>query len=82
MFLGSFDEKPRSKLSPSFLLKSYFLKSPATVLMVTYFFMVFIVGYIVFALERSNGTCMQYQARVSTNQKTDNFRVELSLEFC
>ena len=50
-----------SKLSPSFLLKSYFLKSPATVLMVTYFFMVFIVGYIVFALERSNGTCMLYQ---------------------
>ena len=29
--------------------------------MVTYFFMVFIVGYIVFALERSNGTCMLYQ---------------------
>jgi len=49
------------KLSSTFLLKSYFLKKPLPMLMALYFFNLFAVGYIVFALERSHGTCMLYK---------------------
>jgi len=49
------------KLSSTFLLKSYFLKKPLPMLMALYIFNVFAVGYIVFALERNHGTCMQYK---------------------
>jgi hypothetical protein len=48
------------KLSSTFLLKSYFMKRPLTMLMGLYFFIVFGTGYVVFALERRYGTCMMY----------------------
>ncbi|CAG5080528.1 Oidioi.mRNA.OKI2018_I69.PAR.g9631.t1.cds [Oikopleura dioica] len=48
------------KLSSTFLLKSYFLKKPLPMLMALYLFNVFAVGYIVFALERLRGKCMEY----------------------
>ena len=48
------------KLSSTFLLKSYFMKRPLTMLIGLYFFIVFGTGYVVFALERRYGTCMQY----------------------
>ncbi|CBY13606.1 unnamed protein product [Oikopleura dioica] len=48
------------KLSSTFLLKSYFLKKPLPMLMALYLFNVFAVGYIVFALERLRGKCMDY----------------------
>jgi hypothetical protein len=48
------------KLSSTFLLKSYFLKKPLPMLLALYIFNVFAGGYIVFALERNHGTCMQY----------------------
>ena len=41
--------------------QSYFLKKPLPMLMALYIFNVFAVGYIVFALERNHGTCMQYK---------------------
>ena len=48
------------KLSSTFLLKSYFMKKPLTMLTGLYFFNITAIGYIVFALERANGTCMEY----------------------
>ena len=48
------------KLSTSFLLKSYFLSNPMLVLLVLYMFNVFVIGYLVFSMERSNGTCTMY----------------------
>ena len=48
------------KLSSTFLLKSYFMKKPLTMLTGLYFFNIMAIGYIVFALERSNGTCMAW----------------------
>ena len=50
----------RTPLSTAFLLKSYFLKSPVLILFIVYLFNVFVIGYIVYALERANGTCMEY----------------------
>ena len=50
----------QTKLSTSFLVKSYFLKSPGISLFIIYLFNVFIIGYIVYALERVEGTCMSY----------------------
>merc|ERR1712131_68980 len=49
------------KLSSTFLLKSYFLKKPMPMLVGLYIFNVFAVGYIIYALERNSGTCMEYQ---------------------
>ena len=49
------------KLSSTFLLKSYFLKKPLPMLVGLYIFNVFAVGYIIYALERNSGTCMEYQ---------------------
>ena len=64
------------KLSNTFLLKSYFLKvisplihypefyfffqKPLPMLTAIYLFNITAVGYAVFALERSYGTCMEY----------------------
>jgi len=45
----------------NFHFQSYFLKKPLPMLMALYIFNVFAVGYIVFALERNHGTCMQYK---------------------
>ena len=42
-------------------LKSYFLKSPGLSLFTVYLFNVFVFGYIVYALERLDGTCMLYR---------------------
>ena len=39
------------KLSSAFLLKSYFLKNPLTMLFSLYLFNIFAIGYVVFALE-------------------------------
>ena len=50
-----------TKLSKTFLLKSYFLRSPLPMLIVIYLFNVIVVGYIIFALERAYGTCMDYR---------------------
>ncbi|CAG5095448.1 Oidioi.mRNA.OKI2018_I69.XSR.g14193.t1.cds [Oikopleura dioica] len=47
-------------MSSSFLLKSHFLKRPLTMLAGVYFFNVFAMGYVIYALERSYGTCMEY----------------------
>ena len=49
------------QLSSAFLLKSHFLKRPLTMLMTLYLFNVFAIGYVVYALERSYGTCMEYK---------------------
>ena len=51
------------KLSSTFLLKSYFLKKPMPMLVGLYIFNVFAVGYIIYALERNSGTCMEYQVK-------------------
>lgn len=48
------------QLSKTFLLKSYFLRSPLPMLIVIYLFNVIAVGYIIYALERAYGTCMEY----------------------
>ena len=48
------------KLSTSFLLKSYFLSNPLLVLAGLYMFNVFVIGYLVFSMERSYGTCTMY----------------------
>ena len=48
------------KLSTAFLLKSYFLSNPLLVLVGLYFFNVFVIGYLVFSLERAFGTCTMY----------------------
>ena len=69
------------KLSNTFLLKSYFLKvlsplthypefyyffqKPLPMLTATYLFNITAVGYAVFALERSYGTCMEYVGELS-----------------
>ena len=52
------------KLSSTFLLKSYFLKKPLPMLVGLYIFNVFAVGYIIYALERNSGTCMEYQVNI------------------
>ena len=51
----------QTKLSTSFLVKSYFLKSPGLSLFTLYLFNVFVFGYIVYSLERIDGTCMLYR---------------------
>ena len=48
------------KLSTSFLLKSYFLSNPMLVMVLLYMFNVFVIGYLVFSMERSSGTCTMY----------------------
>ena len=52
-------------------------------LTITYLFNVFAVGYLVYALERAFGTCMEYIAWClihmhiqSKNQKFKNFQIE------
>ena len=90
------------KLSSTFLLKSYFLKKPLPMLMALYFFNLFAVGYIgkffnimmtqlyclVFALERSHGTCMLYKDVVwmigvtITNLGFGDFTPRLGFDLC
>ena len=46
------------KLSSAFLLKSYFLKNPLTMLFSLYLFNIFAIGYVVFALEVGSNTSL------------------------
>ncbi|CBY32377.1 unnamed protein product [Oikopleura dioica] len=70
------------KLSSTFLLKSYFMKRPLTMLMGLYFFIVFGTGYVVFALERRYGTCMMYLDVVwLMATHTDNVDQAINKEF-
>ena len=67
------------KLSSTFLLKSYFMKKPLTMLTGLYFFNIMAIGYIVFALERSNGTCMAWVKYIHfTDNENDGLASPLS----
>ena len=69
------------QLSSAFLLKSHFLKRPLTMLMTLYIFNVFAVGYVIYALERSYGTCMESEFQMQRNFHLWNFHFSAKFRF-
>jgi len=48
------------RLPTAFLIKSYFTKSPSSILWGLYFWNLFVLSFIIYSLERMSGTCMVY----------------------